>query len=189
MSGKTIDSNAMAGMFTELSDRDRRQKRTILRLIAMLLMTVITIGVASCDNADLRKALAQKETVITDQGKTILEKQAQITKLEKQAAAIKAEATKAEATKTSRGTDRTATITAYTWTGNRTASGKWPKEGRTVAGPSWIPFGTRVYIDDIGWRIVEDRTAEKYDGRYDVYMDDYGRCIALGRQKKVVKFE
>ena len=38
-----------------------------------------------------------------------------------------------------------------------TASGTVPTVGRTIAAPPEIPFGTRIYISDLGWRIVEDR--------------------------------
>lgn len=87
----------------------------------------------------------------------------------------------------SRGKERTAVITAYTWTGSKTASGTWPKEGRTVAGPRNIPFGTVVWIDGIGERVVEDRTHKRYDGRYDVYMDSKSDCIKWGIQERVIR--
>lgn len=94
-----------------------------------------------------------------------------------------------ESTHTSRGVDRTAVVTAYTWTGNQTASGTWPREGRTIAGPRWVPFGTRVYVDGIGWRIIEDRTHERFDGRWDVYMESRDACLAWGIQQRAVVIE
>lgn len=61
----------------------------------------------------------------------------------------------------SRGRDNTTVqqyeSTAYTWTGNRTASGTWPKAGRTIAvNPDKIPLGSIVTIEGLGQRIAED---------------------------------
>lgn len=56
----------------------------------------------------------------------------------------------------------------------RTASGKAPVEGRTIAGPANIPFGTRFYIDfgDNPWTgeyVVEDRGGA-VQNHFDLYV-------------------
>lgn len=69
-----------------------------------------------------------------------------------------------------------------------TASGVRPREGVTVAAPRSVPFGTRVYIATIGWRTVQDRTARRYDGRYDVYFNRHADAKKFGiKQRKVYK--
>ena len=81
----------------------------------------------------------------------------------------------------------TSVVTAYTATGNQTSFGTWPKEGRTCAGPRWIPLGTVVYIEGVGERIVEDRTHIRFNGRYDVYMDSESACWKFGIQNLKVE--
>lgn len=71
-------------------------------------------------------------------------------------------------------------LTAYTWTGDPCANGQYPTSGYTVACNS-LPLGTRVYIEGIGERVVED-TGGMGGGVVDIYMDSYDSCIQFGRQ-------
>lgn len=64
-----------------------------------------------------------------------------------------------------------------------TASGTIPTQGRTVAGPRAVRFGTRVLIEGVGVRVVEDRLARKFDGRWDVFYDDHAAAKAFGKRK------
>lgn len=64
-----------------------------------------------------------------------------------------------------------------------TAMGTRPVEGRTVAAARSIPLGTRIHIEGIGWRIVEDRTARRYDGRVDVYFKSHNDALQFGKLK------
>lgn len=61
-----------------------------------------------------------------------------------------------------------------------TASGKPPVQGVTVAGPRNLPFGTVVYIEGVGRRVVQDRTARRYDGRFDVYFTKHADAVRFG---------
>lgn len=88
----------------------------------------------------------------------------------------------------------TYTITAYCSCSNCcgksdgiTASGKRVKEGRTIACGS-LPIGTKVYIDSVGTRTVEDRGVT---GNWiDLYIDSHKRCLQFGlKKKKVYKIE
>lgn len=70
--------------------------------------------------------------------------------------------------------------TAYEWTGNPCANGEYPTEGYTVACNS-LPLGTTVYIEGIGYRVVEDRGADWHgDNWIDLYMGDEAACIEWG---------
>lgn len=73
--------------------------------------------------------------------------------------------------------------TAYTATGNATASGVMPQANHTIAAWSGLPFGTKVYVPSMGTTYtVEDRGGAVTDGIIDIYMDTYDQCIQFGRQ-------
>ena len=77
-------------------------------------------------------------------------------------------------------------ITAYTHTGYNCANGNYPTDGYTVACNS-LPFGTRIYIDGIGERVVEDRGPGSLGNSWaDVFMDSYNSCVAWGSQYRDV---
>lgn len=82
----------------------------------------------------------------------------------------------------SRG-NRTKTMTAtyYTWTGNKTKTGTWPEEGRTVAvDPEVIPLGSRLIIDGVGGYIAEDTGGVIQSNKIDIYKTSRNECINLG---------
>ena len=84
-----------------------------------------------------------------------------------------------------------ATITAYNPTEAQCdstpdimASGARVYEG-AIACPRELAFGTSVEIDGVIYT-CEDRTAKKYNGRYDILMFSYEEAIEWGRQEKEV---
>ena len=79
-------------------------------------------------------------------------------------------------------------ITAYTYTGNKTASGTTTTIGRTIAtDPRVIPTGSRVWVQGFGIRIAEDIGGAVKGNVTDVYVGDYGTAIEWGRRlRKVV---
>lgn len=65
-----------------------------------------------------------------------------------------------------------------------------PKVGTTLAAPRNIPFGTRVYVEKYGWRVVEDRLARKFEGkRWDLFVKTHAEAKKLGIQKLKVIYE
>lgn len=68
----------------------------------------------------------------------------------------------------------------------RTASGTSPVAGRTIAGPRSVQLGTRVSIGGRTY-IVEDRTARKFDGRWDIYFADHKSALKFGKKQLTVK--
>ena len=60
-----------------------------------------------------------------------------------------------------------------------TASGAYATVGRTIAASSEFAFGTRLYIDGIGERVVEDRGGAIGGGRIDVLCNNHDECYAI----------
>lgn len=69
-------------------------------------------------------------------------------------------------------------VTAYTHTGYRTASGKWPQVGMVAS--NLYRLGTRLEIDGLGVFVVEDRVGGGTD--VDVFMETRSECIRFGRK-------
>ena len=67
-----------------------------------------------------------------------------------------------------------------------TASGDKATEGVTVAMDKSMPFGTKIYIDGVGERIVQDRGGAIKGNRIDLYFDSHQEALNFGRQTKQV---
>lgn len=76
--------------------------------------------------------------------------------------------------------------TAYTWTGNRTASGTWPKVGTIAVDTSVIPMGTKVYVVGYGFATAEDTGGAIKGNIIDLYMDTEEACINWGRRNVII---
>ena len=66
---------------------------------------------------------------------------------------------------------------------NKTANGQTPKQGVTCAASRKIPFGTRLNIQGVGVRIVQDRLAKKYDNRIDIYFSNHNDALKFGKKE------
>lgn len=80
----------------------------------------------------------------------------------------------------------TVETTAYTWTGNRTATGTWPKVGTIAVDPRVIPLGTKVYISGYGFATAEDTGGAIKGNIVDLYMDTEQACINWGRRNVTI---
>jgi len=60
-----------------------------------------------------------------------------------------------------------------------TASGAMATVGRTIAAGREFEFGTHLYIDGIGERVVEDRGGAIGSGRIDVLCNNHDECYAV----------
>ena len=65
-----------------------------------------------------------------------------------------------------------------------------PKDGTIAADTKYYPFGTRMYIPDYGWGVVEDRgSAIKGPTRIDLFFNFHGKALEWGRRKEEVSIE
>jgi len=75
-------------------------------------------------------------------------------------------------------------VTAYTHTGNRTATGTWPKLGTIAVDPDIIPYGTKLYVPGYGYGTAQDCGA--FSGnQIDLFMDTRSECLRWGRKRNV----
>ena len=77
--------------------------------------------------------------------------------------------------------------TAYTWTGNQTATGTWPSRGTIAVDPAIIPLGTRLYVEGYGEGIAEDTGGAIQGEIIDLYMESEDECWAWGRRQVKVQ--
>jgi 3D (Asp-Asp-Asp) domain-containing protein len=63
------------------------------------------------------------------------------------------------------------------------ANGHHPVEGITVAASRSIPLGTKVHIEGVGDRVVQDRLARRFDDRIDVYFTSHEAAKRFGKRR------
>jgi len=66
-----------------------------------------------------------------------------------------------------------------------TASEKAPIAGITIAVPRSIPLGSRITIGAHAY-IAQDRTARRFDGRFDIYFATHKEALRFGKQTNKV---
>lgn len=76
--------------------------------------------------------------------------------------------------------------TAYTYTGNRTATGVWPREGLIAVDPRVIPLGTEVYVEGYGYAIAADTGGAIKGNIIDVFFPSFQTCIEWGRRPVII---
>lgn len=76
----------------------------------------------------------------------------------------------------------TVEATAYTHTGNLTATGTVARVGVIAVDPRVIPLGTRVYVEGYGYAVAEDTGGLIKGNIIDLFMDTNEECINWGRR-------
>lgn len=69
-----------------------------------------------------------------------------------------------------------------------TASGAKSTPGITIAADPSIPFGTLVWIEDFGYRVVQDRGGSIKGNRIDIMVDTKKEALELGRKIRTAVF-
>lgn len=70
--------------------------------------------------------------------------------------------------------------TAYTHTGNKTATGKWPQRGTIAVDPKVIPLGSKLYIDGYGFGVAQDIGSAIKGEHLDLFMDSEKEALKWG---------
>lgn len=72
--------------------------------------------------------------------------------------------------------------TAYTHTGNRTATGIYPSEGIVAVDPRVIPLGTKLYVENYGYAVAADTGSDIIGNRIDVFFNSHNQAINWGKR-------
>ena len=86
----------------------------------------------------------------------------------------------------------TLNVSAYTYSGNPTASGVMPKVGMCAADQIngvTVPFGSKITLPDGRVLTGTDRFGGNYNNRLDVFMDSENECWQFGRRNLVCEVE
>ena len=67
-----------------------------------------------------------------------------------------------------------------------TASGERVIVGLTAAADKSIPFGTRIFVEGFGWRVVQDRGGSIQGDRIDIAVATKDEALRLGRKQAIV---
>ena len=76
---------------------------------------------------------------------------------------------------------QTLNVSAYTHSGNPTASGKWPQAYVTCAADH-LPMGAKITTPDGRVWVVQDRFGGGYRDRLDLFMPTESECWQFGRR-------
>jgi 3D (Asp-Asp-Asp) domain-containing protein len=82
---------------------------------------------------------------------------------------------------------QTLNISAYTHSGNPTASGVYPAVGHCAA--DHLPFGSKVTLPDGRVLIVTDRFGGGFTDKLDIFMETESECWKWGRKWLKCKIE
>ncbi|MDR3085822.1 MAG: G5 domain-containing protein [Christensenellaceae bacterium] len=72
-------------------------------------------------------------------------------------------------------------LTAYTHTGQKTATGTWPDIGTLAIDPSVIPYGTKLFVEGYGFGVARDCGVSGL--RVDVFLNTEAECRSFGRRR------
>ena len=82
---------------------------------------------------------------------------------------------------------QTLNISAYTYSGNPTASGVYPEVGQCAA--DHLPFGSLVTLPDGRTLTVTDRFGGGFTDKLDIFMETESECWKWGRKWLKCKVE
>ena len=79
---------------------------------------------------------------------------------------------------------RTSVVTAYSGEESPgiNAKGRLPTVGRSVACPRALALGTKVIISKHEY-VCDDRTAKRFDGRFDIFVGSKQEAFAWGKRR------
>ncbi len=83
------------------------------------------------------------------------------------------------------------TVTAYTWSGLRTASGKWPAPGmlalsRDLEDTLGVKFGQNITLEGLGRYVFECRMHRRWQRRADIFVPTWRQARRFGKRRSVL---
>ena len=81
----------------------------------------------------------------------------------------------------------TVQATGYTHTGNKTATGTYPRRGTIAVDPDVIPLGTKLYIPGYGYGVAEDTGGAVQGHIIDLFFETRSEAIQWGRRTVTIK--
>ena len=149
--------------------------RKLIFLIVLLLIIMILYGTCPAEPIDPYEPAPGAYDGLTTE---------QITNLE-----TEREASRMIDEEVSRGAERVMMMeaTAYTWTGQRTASGTWPAIGTVATDPEVIPLGTKIWVEGYGEAVALDTGGAIKGNIIDVYLATEDQCWQWGRRQVEVR--
>src|SRR5665648_179784 len=118
-----------------------------------------------------------KNEVIIQNTKTVSKKKVVIPNTSQQAASQSIEVAKMNVSRSLNSES-----TAYTFTGNKTATGIVPRQGIIAVDPKVIALGSKVYVEGYGYAIAADTGGDIRGNRIDVFFPTLRQCINWGRR-------
>lgn len=76
--------------------------------------------------------------------------------------------------------------TAFTHTGNKTATGIMPRRGVIAVDPRVIPLGSQLYVEGYGLGVAADTGGVIKGKRIDIFLESKSECLEWGRRKVTV---
>lgn len=76
--------------------------------------------------------------------------------------------------------------TAYTYTGNKTATGLTPRQGIIAVDPRVIAMGSKVYVEGYGYAIAADTGGDIKGNRIDLFFTNLRQCLDWGRKPVLI---
>jgi 3D (Asp-Asp-Asp) domain-containing protein len=149
--------------------------RKLIFLIVLLLIIMILYGTCPAEPIDPYEPAPGAYDGLTTEQITNLDAEREASRLIDQ--------------EVSRGSERILTMeaTAYTWTGNRTASGTWPAVGTVATDPEVIPLGTKIWVEGYGEAVAEDTGGLVKGNIIDLYFPTESECWEFGRRQVEVR--
>lgn len=86
-----------------------------------------------------------------------------------------------------KSTEITVVATAYTWTGNPTATGHYPARGSVVVDPAVIPLGSIIHVPGYGYGVAMDTGRAIKGNKIDIYYNTREEALSWGVREIKVK--
>lgn len=211
-----------------IKSKKAKKIRNILKKIAVMVVATVLVffGISALDeiyknrttdakfvNADVVEETPDKNKLIEEMDKRIIELEEKTKNLENNLEQVRVSKLEKKKTVTTRGnsssrssavktTTEVATTEKWIWanvsaycacakccgkTNGITASGAKAKANHTIAAPSTYKFGTKIEIAGMGVYTVEDRGGAIKGNKIDIYFNSHAEALKFGRRNLKIR--